>query len=372
VESADVVIIGGGAIGAATAFQLALRGVTNVVLLERGQLASGSTAKSAGGARLQFADELNIRIGARGMDDFERWSEVIGAHVEFVPDIAFHQVGYLFLLSDDEQVATFRAALEVQHRLDVPSRLLTPQEAAEIVPQLVVDDLLAATFCPRDGHMSPEAVVQGYAAAAAAHGVRVQQGVGATAITVADGKITAVETDRGSIATDTVVCGAGAWSGEVGKMAGVDIPVTSEARWMWFSPENGGLGDDLPLTIDFATGFYAHREGPGIVFGGRESEVEDVAVHALHRLPVIGELPIQSQWWGYYENSPDHNAIVGQTDLDGFYVGTGFSGHGFQQAPAVGEHIAELITGQPVSIPMEPFGLDRFRRGEQRVESFIV
>jgi sarcosine oxidase subunit beta len=372
VESADVVIIGGGAVGASTAFQLALAGVTNVVLLERGQLAGGSTAKSAGGARLQFADELNIRIGERGIRDFEGWTELIGAHVDFVPDIAFHQVGYLFLLSDEQQLSTFRAALEVQHRLGVPSRELTPAEAAEIVPQLVVEDLLAATFCPRDGHMSPEAVVQGYAAVAAALGARVRQGVAATGITVVDGKITGVDTDAGSIATDTVVCAAGAWSREVGQMAGVDIPVDGEARWMFFSPENGGLGNDLPLTIDFTTGFYTHREGPGIVFGGREAELEDLAVHALHRLPVIGELPIQSQWWGYYENSPDHNAIVGETGLSRFYVGTGFSGHGFQQSPAVGEHLAELITGRPVSIPMEPFGLDRFGRGEQRVETFIV
>src|SRR5262249_53347756 len=160
--------------------------------------------KSAGGARLQFADELNIRIGERGMYDFEHWPEVIGAHVEFVPDIAFHQVGYLFLLSDDRQVATFRDAPEGPHRPRVPARMLTPDEASAIVPQLVVDDLVAATFCPRDGHMSPEAVVQGYASAAAAHGTRVRQGVGATAITVADGKIMAVETDQGAIATDTV------------------------------------------------------------------------------------------------------------------------------------------------------------------------
>lgn len=367
-----MVIIGGGAVGASTAFQLALLGITDVTLLERGQLAGGSTAKSAGGARLQFADELNIRIGERGMRDFEGWQELIGAHVDFVPDIAFHQVGYLFLLSDEQQLATFRAALEVQHRLGVPSRELTPAEAGAMVPQLVTDDLVGATFCPRDGHMSPEAVVQGYAAAAAAHGVRVRQGVEATGIRVEDGRITAVETAEGAIATDTVVCAAGAWSREVAAMAEVEVPVEGEARWMWFSPEAGGFGDDLPLTIDFTTGFYAHREGPGLVFGGRESEIEDVAVHALHRLPVIGELPIQSQWWGYYENSPDHNAIVGATGLPGLYVGTGFSGHGFQQSPAVGEHLAELIAGRPLSIPMEPFGLDRFSRGEQRVETFIV
>jgi sarcosine oxidase subunit beta len=260
----------------------------------------------------------------------------------------------------------------VQQRLGVPSRELTAAEAGAMVPQLVTDDLVGATFCPRDGHMSPEAVVQGYAAAAAAHGVSVRQGVTVTGIAVTDGQVTGVDTDAGTIATDTVVCAAGAWSREVGAMAGIEIPVDGEARWMFFSPENGGLGDDLPLTIDFATGFYTHREGPGIVFGGREAELEDIAVHALHRLPVIGELPIQSQWWGYYDNSPDHNAIVGATELRGLYVGTGFSGHGFQQAPAVGEHLAELISGGLVSIPMEPFGLERFSRGEQRVETFIV
>ena len=128
---------------------------------------------------------------------------------------------------------------------------------------------------------------------------------------------------------------------------------------MLFSPENGGLGDDLPLTIDFTTGFYTHREGPGIVFGGREPEIEDVAVHALHRLPVIAELPIQSQWWGYYENSPDHNAIVGATEPR-----RALHRHRLlrPRLPAVpGRRRAPRRADRrpPVSIPMEPFGLDR-------------
>ncbi len=372
-ESADVVIIGGGAVGAATAFSLTQAGVTDVVLVERGQLASGSTAKSAGGARLQFADELNIRVGLRSLRDFEGWAELIGAHVEFVPDIAFHQVGYLFLLSTEEQLATFRTALALQQSLGVPSRELTAAEAGAMVPQLDLDGIIGATFCPRDGHMSPEAVVQGYAAAAAAQGVRVRQGCEVTGIRAEGGRIHAVETAGGPIATDTVVCAAGAWSHDVGALVGVDIPVTGEPHWMFFSPENGGLADDLPLTIDFSTGFYAHREGPGVVFGGREQTIEEIAEHALRRLPVIGELPIQSEWWGYYDNSPDHNAIVGEADdVARFFFATGFSGHGFQQAPAIGEHLAERITRRPLSIEMDAFSVGRFARGEHRTERFVV
>jgi glycine/D-amino acid oxidase-like deaminating enzyme len=370
---ADVVIIGGGAVGASTAFHLATGGVEDVVLLERETLASGSTSRSAGGARLQFADELNVRLSLRSLDDFEHWDALIGEHVAFVPEIAFRQVGYLFLLDTAELVDTFRAALEVQHAYGVPSRELTPAEASEIVPQLALDGVLAATFCPRDGHMSPEAVVQGYVAAAVARGTRVLQACPAVGIEHRDGRITGVRTERGTIATDTVVCAAGAWAREVGAMVDIEIPVHGEPRHMWFSPEHGGLRDDLPLTIDFTTSFYFHREGPGVVFGGREQAIEDVAEHALRRLPLILELPIQSSWWGYYEVSPDHNAIIGESPAPGrFLYATGFSGHGFQQAPAIGEHLAQLVRGEQPSFDLGAFALERFARGEQRAERFVV
>jgi sarcosine oxidase subunit beta len=372
-DRADVVVIGGGAVGASAAFHLATGGVPDVVLLERETLASGSTSRSAGGARLQFADELNVRLSLRSLSEFENWDALIGEHVEFVPEIALRQVGYLFLLDTPEQVTTFRAALAVQNALGVPSRELTPAEAAEIVPQLELEGVLAATFCPRDGHMSPEAVVQGYAAAAVARGAQVFQGCPAIAIEQQGGRITGVRTQRGTIATDTVVCAAGAWSREVGALAGLDIPVHGEPRHMWFSPEGGSLRDDLPLTIDFTTSFYFHREGPGIVFGGREEALEDVAEHALERLPLIAELPIQSSWWGYYEVSPDHNAIVGEAEAPGrFLYATGFSGHGFQQAPAIGEHLARSIRGEAPVFDLSVFALERFARGEQRAEHFVV
>ena len=353
-------MIGGGALGAATAHHLTRLGAGDVVLLERDALASGSTSKSAGGIRAQFADELNIRIALRSLDEFEAMGE----------EIAFRQDGYLFLLDREEDVATFRDALALQQSLGVPSRELTPTAAQEIVPQLSVDGLLAATYCPRDGYATPEAVVQHYARTP---GVTVMQGCAATGIGVRDGRIEAVETSRGRIATETVVCCAGAWSKEVGALAGVALPVEGEARSMWFTPEDGGLPERLPLTIDFSTGFYFHREGPGLAFGGRERALEAVAEAAARRLPVLADLPVQSTWWGWYDVSPDWNALVGEADEPSrFLYATGFSGHGFQQAPAVGEHLAELVVGRKPTLDLSAFSATRFGRGADRPEAFVV
>jgi sarcosine oxidase subunit beta len=362
--SADAVVVGGGAIGASAAFHLRRLGLSDVVLLERESLASGSTSKSAGGIRTQFADELNIRIALRSLEEFERFEELTGA------DISFRQHGYLFLLDRDEDAATFREALALQHGLGVPSCELTPAEAAEIVPQLSLDGLVAATFCARDGTATPEAVVRGYASAA---GATILQGCPLTGVEIRGGRIAAVETPRGRIATDTVVCCAGVWSKDVAALAGVELPVEGEARSMWFTPEDGGLPERLPLTIDFSTGFYVHREGPGLAFGGREPRLEDVAEAAARRLPAIVDLPVQSSWWGWYDVSPDWNALVGEAvEPARFFYATGFSGHGFQQAPAVGEHLAELVLGRPPTIDLSAFAVDRFAGGAARPETFVV
>jgi sarcosine oxidase subunit beta len=185
--------------------------------------------------------------------------------------------------------------------------------------------------------------------------------------------VVGVETERGRIATEIVVCCAGAWSAEVGATAGVEIPVSGEPRWMFFTPQDGGLPERLPLTIDFTSGFYFHREGPGLVFGGREQTLEELAEPASRRLPALVDLPVQSSWWGYYEVSPDHNALVGEAaEPSRFLYATGFSGHGFQQAPAVGEHIAELVVGRRPTLDLSAFSLERFARGETRPEAFVV
>jgi sarcosine oxidase, subunit beta len=323
-------------------------------------LASGSTSKSAGGIRAQFADELNVRIALRSLTEFEEMAE----------EISFRDYGYLFLIDDESDLADFRRALVLQQSLGVPSRELTPAAALEIVPQLSPEGLVAATFCPRDGYATPEAVVQHYARES---GATVVQGCAATGIDVRDGSVVAVETDRGRISTDTAVCCAGVWSKDVGALAGVELPVEGVARSMWFSPNDGGLPERLPLTIDFGTGFYFHREGPGVAFGGRERAIEDVAETAARRLPVLADLPVQSTWWGWYDVSPDWNALVGEAEEPSrFLYATGFSGHGFQQAPAVGEHLAELVTGREPTLDLSAFSATRFARGSMRPETFVV
>jgi sarcosine oxidase subunit beta len=350
-------VIGGGALGAATAFHLRRLGVDDVVLVERDVLASGSTSKSAGGIRAQFADELNIRIALRSLREFEAMAD----------EIALRQDGYLFLLDNEADAATFRDAVALQQSLGVPSRVLTPHDARELVPQLEVDDLVAATFCPWDGHATPESVVQWYARES---GATVMQSCEVTGIDVRDGAVHGVETTRGAIATGCVVCCAGAWSGAVAALAGVTLPVEGLPRWMWFTPEDGGLPEHVPLTIDFSSGFYFHREGPGLAFGGRD---EDVSEAAVRRLPALADLPVQTSWWGYYDVSPDWNALVGESpDVSRFLYATGFSGHGFQQAPAVGEHVAELVVGRTPALDLSPFSAERFAAGAARPEAFTV
>jgi len=357
VETSEVVVIGGGAMGASVAWHLRALGIEDVLLLERDSLASGSTSRSAGGIRAQFSDELNIRVALRSLEEFER-----------MDGIDFRQDGYLFLLDREEDVALFQGALALQHRLGVPSRELSVEEALAIVPQLSADGLLAATYCELDGYATPEAVVQWYA-----RGVDVRQGCEVTGIRAEAGRVTGVETSKGPIACGTVVCCAGAWSREVAALAGVDLPVEGEKRWMWFTPEDGGLPERLPLTIDFSTSFYFHREGPGLVFGGREQTLEELAEPAARRLPVLADLPVQSSWWGYYEVSPDWNALVGEfPEPSRFLYATGFSGHGFQQSPAVGEHVAELVAGAARTLDLSKLSAERFARGEARHEALVI
>jgi len=353
--------------GASAAFHLTRLGITDVVLLERDTLAAGSTSKSAGGIRAQFADELNIRIAQRSIAEFATFEELTGAAIDF------EQSGYLFLLDREEDAERFRAALALQASLGVPSRKLSVDEALAIVPQLDPDGLVAATWCAEDGRATPEAVVAGYADAARRAGARVRQGEPVERIEVRAGRVEAVVTPKGRIATGAVVCTAGVWSREVGALAGLEIPVEGERRHMWYTPERGGLPSPLPLTVDFTTSFYVHGEGPGLAFGGREESLEAVAEHAARRLPVLTELPIQSTWSGFYEMSPDHNAIVGEAaEPSRFLYATGFSGHGFQQAPAVGEHLAELLAGREPALDLSPFALERFERGEIRREAFVI
>jgi sarcosine oxidase subunit beta len=163
------------------------------------------------------------------------------------------------------------------------------------------------------------------------------------------------------------------WSKELGATAGVAIPVEPQPRHVFFTEPGDPLPHELPLTIDFATGFYFHREGHGLLFGGRQQSLEELAPVAAHRLPALAELPVRGGWWGYYEDSPDHNALVGRTtDPAGLVYATGFSGHGFQQAPVIGEHCALLALDLPTAFDLAPFGLERLEAGSARPELNVV
>ena len=365
-RTAEVVVVGGGAIGASVLWHLSDLGVRDVVLLEKATLGSGSTSRSAGGIRQQFADELNVRIMTRSVPAFESFDE------RFNTDIGFRQPGYLMLIDAQHQTA-FDDALEVQRALGVLTQRLSVEQVVALVPQIDPDGLVGATFNPRDGYASPEAVVLGYAQAAHARGARIAQSCAVTDIEVRGNRVQAVVTDQGRIATSVVVCAAGVGSAAVGRMVGVDLPVRAQRQWLHYSPGDCGLPMNLPLTVDFATGVYLHREGPGLLLGGRESSLDELAERATARLPVLEHLEVQASWSGDYEMSPDHNAMVGGgRDPEGFFYATGFSGHGFQQCPAVGEHLAERILGTEPIMDLASLSVERFAAGSLRTEAFVI
>jgi sarcosine oxidase, subunit beta len=382
-ERADVVVVGGGITGSSVAFHLAEAGV-DVCLLERSELASGSTSRAAGGVRAQFSDPLNIELGLRSLEAFERFPERPGAAIDF------EQVGYLFLLDRPEDVSIFERSVALQNELGLPSRVVTVEEAAKLSPLAGLEGVVAATFCPLDGTASPEAAVQGYAAGARARGATVITGCGVTGIERADGEIRAVETDRGRIETTVVVCAAGVWSPEIAGLVGFGLPVEPVFREVGYTAPYTGPGDlpsGFPLTVDFSTGLYFHREGPGLLFGMADPEqapgfdaprpegewLEKVVAVAERRLPRLLDMGIAGGWRGYYDMSPDHNALVGEAPgISRFLYATGFSGHGFLQGPAIGEVVRDLYLGKEPFVDVSPLAVERFARETPRPEHNVI
>ncbi|MFJ4577954.1 NAD(P)/FAD-dependent oxidoreductase [Streptomyces echinatus] len=377
---ARVVIVGGGVMGTSIAWHLARAGVRDVVLVERDELAAGSTSRAAGGVRAQFSDELNIRLGARSLEAFGRFGQEVGQ------DIGLHRVGYLFLLSTPEQVASFEAGVRLQNTLGVPSRLITPREARDLSPLITTDGLLAAAYSPDDGHCTPEAVVHGYASAARAHGARILRHTEVTGIELDRDTITAVTTTSGRIETDTVICAAGAWSRAVGAMAGVELPVRPLRRQIAVTEPVPGLPPTLPMTIDFTTSLYFHGEGPGLLLGMSDPDERpgfDTGTHdrwiprlaeaMTRRAPALLDLRRTGGWAGLYENTPDHNALIGEAPtVSRFLYATGFSGHGFLQGPAVGEVVRDLYLGRIPFLDISPLSAGRFAADAPRPEANLV
>lgn len=377
---ASVVVVGGGVVGCSVAFHLAEAGVADVLLVERAALGAGSTAKAAGGVRAQFSDEVNVRLGQRSLEAFADFPRRPGQEIDL------HRVGYLFLLSTASDVAAFERALPMQQALGVPARLLAPDEARALSPWIETEGLLAAAYSPDDGHCAPESVVLGYATAARRLGARLVTGCAVTGLDVRSGEIRAVHTDRGTVVTSTVVCAAGAWSASVGAMAGVDLPVVPLRREIVVTEPVLGLPDRIPMTIDFATGFYFHREGLGLLMGIGDPDaspgfdldrtsgfLDRLAAAASVRAPRVLDVGIRTGWAGLYEVTPDDNAVIGEAaGPSRFLYASGFSGHGFLQAPAVGEVIRDFVLGCPPPVDVTALDVRRFGVGETRPELNVV
>jgi sarcosine oxidase subunit beta len=380
-KTADVVIIGGGVMGASVAYHLAARGQRNIVLLEKETFfGMGATGRCAGGVRYQFATEVNIRLSLASLPMLERFEEEIGQAIDY------RQCGYLMLLTQPSDKTVFQSNVGLQHSLGVQTEWLSGDEVRRRLPMMRLEDVLAATYHAKDGLVDPTGVVMGYLQAAQRLGVLALTDTEVTAIRVRSGKIQAVETNAGNIECAVVVNAAGPWAGLIGSMAGVDIPITPLRRQMLTTTPLPQIPEDFPFVIDFAQSLYFHREGPGLLTGmsnpsekpGFDQSVDQAweLVHleaAAARLPLLEKAALASHWAGLYEVTPDAHPIFGPTPVEGFFLCAGFSGHGFMHGPVTGLLMSEiLLDGQARIVDVSRLDLARFEQGRLIREYNVV
>jgi sarcosine oxidase subunit beta len=373
-RTADIVIIGAGAVGASIAYHLAKRGARDVIVLEREMVGAGSTSKAAGGIRVQFGTRVEVEFSLRSIEFFKRFEDEMGVPCDY------RQEGYLMLISDEADLARFRRNVELQTSLGADVRILKPDDARAIVPELSLDDVLAAAWGPMDGHASPNDVVQAYASQARAHGVRIVEGTPVTGIELTGDRVTGVQTPEGRIETPLVINAAGPQAPLVGRMVGLDLPVDPRRRHIFVTDEFAGVRHPMPLVIDRKSGFYCRSEQRQILMSagdvGATTEFSaavdwgmlDQAVDkAVRRIPALEGASIRHAWAGLRPLTPDEHAILDWAPgVRGLYLAIGFCGHGFQHSPATGEVVAALLTGAAPSIDIADLSIGRFAAGATR------
>ncbi|MCW5888220.1 MAG: FAD-binding oxidoreductase [Anaerolineales bacterium] len=368
-KTASVVIIGGGVMGASAAYHLAQSGIKDVVLLEKDEFfGQGATGRCAGGVRYQFGTEVNIRLSLASLPMLERFPEEIGQEVDY------RKCGYLFLLTNDADIAVFEKNVALQNSLGVDTQWLSGDEIRARLPQMNLDDVLKGTFNAADGLCDPNSVVMGYINAATKLGATCLGNIEVTGMQVESGAITGVHTNQGSIAAPLVLNAAGPWAAPIGKLAGVDIPIIPVRRQIVTTTPLPGIPADFPFVIDFAKSLYFHREGEGLLTGmsnpdqvpGFDQNVDPEweLVHmenGVARLPLLEQAGLASHWAGLYEVTPDAHPIFGATPVQGFYLVGGFSGHGFMHGPIAGKLMTEImLDGAASSVDVSALTLDRF------------
>ncbi len=401
-ERADLVVIGGGIMGLSIAYHLARlarlarrdgggqRDIRDIVVVDRSYLCGGASGRNGGGVRAQWSSEANVRLMQESIEICEEFAS------EMKINIWFRQGGYLFLTRSAKKRVALEASVQLQRSCGLKSELLTPREAQKIVPELDVTGkqtdapVLLASYNPDDGVVFPWPFVWGYAQAAAKLGVAIHTHTDVLGIeTRVDGqgqkRISAVVTDKGRIATTRVVNAAGAWSPEIARLVGVELPnhphrheiCSSEPLKPWLRP----------LVADLDTGLYFSQSMRGEIVGGisnervpdgidQQSSSRFLGLYAravIDLVPVMSGVKILRQWAGCYDLTPDANPIVGPVDeVRDFTQASGFMGHGFMMAPVMGKRIAEhLVTGEIPEL-FARWNLRRFKEGKLLQEGMII
>lgn len=381
-ETADVVIVGAGIMGVSTAYHLARRRFGRIIVLERDTVCSGSTARASGGIRHQYAQRVGIELTKQSIVVFERFKD------EFGVDPSFRQYGYLLLWHTAEELAEVRTIVALQQSLGVDVRLLDPDETAALCPYLHTADLAATTYSPRDGYADPYLVTTAIAARARELGVLIKQQHEVVGFLLADGRVRGVQTPAGAFEAPVVVIAAGPWTGQLGKLAGLDIPVVPVRRCQFFSAPFpfDTIPARTPFIIDRGEDFVLRREGEGILLGySRRDEpssfdttpdwslVPEMIERVVRRVPALAEAQIMRAYAGLYEMTPDQSGIISAVPgVAGLYVLAGFSGHGFMHGPIAGQLMAEMIAdGRAHTVDVSALCLERFARGEAVYEPLV-
>lgn len=379
IKKADIVIIGGGVVGCSIAYNLAKLGAKNIILLEKNTLSSGATGRCGAGIRQQFGTKMNCILARESIKIFENLSQ------ELEYDIELNQGGYLILAYTEKEVNQFKKNVVLEQSLNIKARFITVEEAKEIVPPLNTEGILAATFCPTDGHANPFKTNFAYAEAAERLGVKIYTFTEVKEIETENHKIVAVNTDKGKVLTPMVVNAAGGYSGIIGKMVGVDIPVYSQRHQILITEPLDPLF--RPMLMSFSRNFYCQQTPHGSIIMGfgdlnerKDGDIgsswqfaQEMAQKMTAVLPLLKEVSMIRQWAGLYNMSPDAQPILGEhPQIEGFYMAIGFSGHGFMLAPITSKLIAELILKRKTSFPIDKLEIGRFERGELIIEPSVV
>ncbi len=375
----DVAIVGGGIMGLALAYHLALRGVTDVVVLERGYLASGASGRNGGGIRMQWSTETNIRLMRESVELCKRFAQELGVNVWL------RQGGYLFLASSDGERARMEQNVALQNRFGVPTRMLLPDEARQIVPDLAPGSFVAACFNPRDGILFPWPFLYGYANQAAARGVEIHTACEVRTIEPGPRGFR-LTTSKGALTAQRVVDAAGAWSPAVARLVGVSLPNRPHRHEILATqPLKPFLG---PMVSVLRSGLYFSQSMRGEIvtgitvedglservnMGSRLVFLTTLAREITRVMPRLAQVRVLRQWAGPYDVTPDGNPIVGEAPgVPGFYLACGFVGHGFMMAPVVSKYLGEWLAGGAEPEFLQRWRLARFAEGDLHREDMII